>query len=457
MKKIAYLLMASAVVFSISGCSENNDTSDISDIQDSSQVYVIQKNESKNIVLPTDSISFEEACGFLDKCSMTELELPQSVTDFSKYYFGTVDYYGKSYYSVYLYTEKDDKKIFVGNNVLISCDGTFAIVKNLFGQYEKLTENGSQTDIDYKEIYPDVKIVTTAKSVALIKQFFDFDIDTRIMIVKEGDSLNTGKHELIFILAPMVHWPEVMVTYDKTDKALYSADAFGSFGAINGNLTDSGLDFEKGYLDEARRYYTNIVGKYGMQVQMLLKKLCGFDIQIIYPLHGLVIKDNINTFIEKYDKWSKYEAEEKAVLIAFSSVYGGTENAVNILAGMLADKGVNGIKVYDVSQTHYSYVLSDAFKYSNIVFATTTYNNGIFESMENLLHNIVSHNLQNRKVVLIQNGSWAPVCGGQMKAILEKLPGTEFIDESLCIKSALKENQLDELECLADKIVNSLE
>ena len=310
---------------------------------------------------------------------------------------------------------------------------------------------------DVISIYSDAKIVCTAKAAALIKQFFDFDIDTRIMIVKEGDSLNTGKHELIFILAPMVHWPEVMVTYDKTDKALYSADAFGSFGAINGNLTDSGLDFEKGYLDEARRYYTNIVGKYGMQVQMLLKKLCGFDIQIIYPLHGLVIKDNINTFIEKYDKWSKYEAEEKAVLIAFSSVYGGTENAVNILAGMLADKGVNGIKVYDVSQTHYSYVLSDAFKYSNIVFATTTYNNGIFESMENLLHNIVSHNLQNRKVVLIQNGSWAPVCGGQMKAILEKLPGTEFIDESLCIKSALKENQLDELECLADKIVNSLE
>lgn len=305
-------------------------------------------------------------------------------------------------------------------------------------------------------MYPDAKIVCSAKTVALIKQFFNFDIDSRAMIVKDGDTLSTGKHKLVFALAPMVHWPEVIVTYDKTDKTLFTADAFGSFGAINGNLTDENIDFEKDYLDEARRYYTNIVGKYGMQVQMLLKKINGFEIKTIYPLHGLAIKDNIKTFIEKYDKWSRYEAEEKSVLIAYSSVYGGTENAVNILAGMLADKGINRIKMYDVSQTHYSYVLSDAFKYSHIVFATTTYNNGIFESMENLLHNIASHNLQNRKVVLIQNGSWAPACGGLMKTLLEKLPGTEIIDDSICIKSALKREQVDELECLADKIINNL-
>ena len=198
------------------------------------------------------------------------------------------------------------------------------------------------------------------------------------MIVKEGDTLNTGRHEFVFTMAPMVHWPEVMVSYDKTDKALYSADAFGSFGAINGNLFDSEVDFERDYLDEARRYYTNIVGKYGPQVQMLLKKVAAFDIKTIYPLHGLLIKDNVKRFVEKYDKWSRYEAEEKSVLIAYSSVYGGTENAVNILAGKLSDKGVKGIKMYDVSQTHSSYVLSDAFKYSHIVFATTTYNNGIF-------------------------------------------------------------------------------
>ena len=309
---------------------------------------------------------------------------------------------------------------------------------------------------DVTSVYPEIKIVTTAKSVALIKQFFDFDIDSRAIIVKEGDELDTGKHKFIFTPAPMVHWPEVMVSYDKTDKILYSADAFGSFGAINGNLFDTGINFEKDYLDEARRYYTNIVGKYGPQVQMLLKKLGTFDIKAIYPLHGLMIKDNITKYIEKYDLWSKYMAEDKSVLIAYSSVYGGTENAANILAGKLADKGVNGIKMYDVSQTHSSYVLSDAFRYSHIVFASTTYNNGIFETMEHLLHNIAAHNLQNRKVVLIQNGSWAPTCGNAMKTILEGLRGTEIIDESVCIKSALKEEQLAELDCLADKIVNSL-
>ena len=309
---------------------------------------------------------------------------------------------------------------------------------------------------DVIALYPEAKIVCSAKTVALIKQFFDFDIDSKAMVVKEGDTLSTGKHDLTFVAAPMVHWPEVIVTYDKTDKALYSADAFGSFGAINGNLFDTDINFEKDYIDEARRYYTNIVGKYGAQVQMLLKKASNLEIKTIYPLHGLIIKDNIDKFIEKYDKWSRYEAEENSVLIAYSSVYGGTENAANILAGKLADKGVKGIKMYDVSHTHSSYVLSDAFKYSHIVFATTTYNNGIFETMEHLLHNISAHNLQNRKIVLIQNGSWAPTCGSAMKAILENLKGTEIIDESVCIKSALKEEQLSELDSVADKIVSSL-
>ncbi len=309
---------------------------------------------------------------------------------------------------------------------------------------------------DVAALYPNVKVVCTQKTLGLIKQFFDFDIDSHAMLVKEGDTLNTGNHELTFYMAPMVHWPEVMVTYDKTDKALYSADAFGSFGAINGNLIDEGVDFEKEYLSEARRYYTNIVGKYGMQVQMLLKKAANLEINTIYPLHGLIIKDNISKFVEKYDKWSKYQPEENSVLIAYSSVYGGTENAVNILAGMLADRGVRNIKMYDVSQTHHSYVISDAFKYSHIVFATTTYNNGVFETMENLLHNLAAHNLQNRKVVLIQNGSWAPVCGGLMKTILEKLQGTQIIDESLCIKSALKEEQLPELDAIADRIIDSI-
>lgn len=357
-----------------------------------------------------------------------------------------------------------DKKTVLMDTVDKACSGQF---------FQNLEAGLDGRDLDYLVIhhmepdhcaliedvialYPEVTIVTTAKSVTLIKQFFDFDIDSRVMIVKDGDSLNTGRHEFIFTQAPMVHWPEVMVSYDKTDKTLYSADAFGSFGAINGNLFDNDVDFEKDYLDEFRRYYTNIVGKYGIQVQMLLKKLSAFNMNTICPLHGMIINKNIAKFIEKYDKWSKYEAEKNSVLIAYSSVYGGTENAVNILAGKLADKGVKGIKIFNVSQVHSSYVLSEAFKFSHIVFATTTYNNGVFETMEHLLHNIVSHNLQNRKIVLIQNGSWAPTCGGAMKTLLEGLKGTEIIDESICIKSTLKENQLAELDVVADKIVNSL-
>ena len=304
--------------------------------------------------------------------------------------------------------------------------------------------------------YRNAKIVCTAKTVDLIKQFFNFEIDSRAIVIKEGETLNTGKHEFMFITAPMVHWPEVMVCYDKTDKALYSADAFGSFGAINGNLFDSDVNWERDYLDEARRYYTNIVGKYGIQVQMLLKKAANLDIERIYPLHGLIIESNIALFIEKYDKWSGYEAEEKSVLIPYTSVYGGTENAVNILAGLLADRGVKNIKMYDVSKTHYSYILADIFKYSHIIFATTTYNTGIFESMENLLHAVSAHNIQNRKIVLIQNGSWAPACGGLMKTLIEKLKNTEIIDESICIKSTLKKEQLPELAFVAEKIINSL-
>ena len=310
---------------------------------------------------------------------------------------------------------------------------------------------------DVISIYPEAKIVCTQKTVNMIKQFFDFDIDSRSMVVKEGDILNTGSHELVFYMAPMVHWPEVMVTYEKTGKILFSADAFGSFGAINGNLFDDEVNWERDYLDEVRRYYTNIVGKYGLQVQMLLKKVAGLDIEMICPLHGLIIKNNIGLFVEKYDKWSSYTPEEKGVLIAYTSVYGGTENALNILAGMLADRGVKNIKMYDLSYTHYSKVLAECFKYSNLVLGTTTYNGGIFESMQNFVHVLVSHNLQNRKISLVENGSWAPVCGGQIKSLLEGLKGTEFIEPGFCIKSTLKSNQLDELENVVNTIVKSLE
>ena len=304
--------------------------------------------------------------------------------------------------------------------------------------------------------YPEVKIVCTAKTVAMIKQFFNFDIDSRVQVVKEGDILNTGSHELQFVMAPMVHWPEVMVTYDKTAKILFSADAFGSFGAINGNLYDDEVNWECDYLSEARRYYTNIVGKYGMQVQMLLKKAAGLDISMICPLHGLIIRKNIGLFVEKYDKWSTYTPEENSVLIAYSSVYGGTESAVNLLAAKLADKGVKNIKMFDVSMTHPSFVLAEAFKYSHIVLATTTYNAGIFESMDAFLRILETHNLQNRKYVLIQNGSWAPTCGKQMREILEKIKGSEILDDAICIKSTMKDEQFVQMDNVVNTIVNSL-
>ncbi len=299
--------------------------------------------------------------------------------------------------------------------------------------------------------HPETKIVCTAKAQQMIKQFFDFDIQERSIIVKEGDTLNTGSHELQFILAPMVHWPEVMVTYDKKSKTLFSADAFGSFGAINGNLIDHEID-----LDEYRRYYTNIVGKYGMQVQMLLKKVAGLDIQMICPLHGLMIKNHIDLILEKYGKWSAYEPEENGVLIAYSSVYGGTENTLEILAGKLADRGVKNIKMYNMSYADHSRVLAEAFKYSHIVLGSTTYNTGIFESVDTFINHLVSHNLQNRKYILIENGSWAATCGSLMRAELEKLKGSEFLSDNFCIKSTLKEEQIAELDNVVNTLAKSL-
>lgn len=296
--------------------------------------------------------------------------------------------------------------------------------------------------------YPETKIVCTAKAEQMIRQFFDFEFNA--LVVKEGDTLNTGKHEFQFVLAPMVHWPEVMLSYDKTTKTLFSADAFGSFGAINGTL------FDELNIDESRRYYTNIVGKYGMQVQMLLKKAAALDIKVICPLHGTMIKNNIGLLLEKYNKWSLYEPEEQGVLIAYSSVYGGTENVLDILAGKLADKGVKNIKMFNMSYSDHSRVLAEAFKYSHIVLGSTTYNTGIFESMHTFLNHLVSHNLQNRKFVIIENGSWAATCGNIMRTELEKLKGTEFLNDNFCIKSTLKAEQIAELDNVVNTIVNSL-
>ena len=304
--------------------------------------------------------------------------------------------------------------------------------------------------------YPEVKIVCNAKTVQMIKQFFTFDIDSRAVLVKEMDTLCTGRHTLAFVMAPMVHWPEAMVTYDTTDKVLFSADAFGTFGAINGNLFADEVNFETEYLDEARRYYTNIVGKYGTQVQTLLRKAATIDIQTICPLHGPVWRKNIGWFIDKYVKWSTYTPEENAVMIAYASVYGNTANVADILASKLADAGVRNVKVYDVSNTHPSVLVAEAFRCSHLVFASTTYNAGIFVTMETLLHDIVAHNLQNRTVALIENGTWAPTAGGLMRKLLSGLRGIDILEDSLTVRSSLKEDQLEALDRMAAAIAASV-
>ncbi len=305
-------------------------------------------------------------------------------------------------------------------------------------------------------LYPDVKIVGNTKTIAMIKQFFDFDIDSRAITVKEGDTLNTGKHTFNFVLAPMVHWPEAMVTYDAADKILYSADAFGTFGAINGNIFADEVNFETEKLSEARRYYTNIVGKYGAPVQTLLKKASALEIKMICPLHGLIWRENIGWFIDKYNTWSSYAPEEKAVVIAYATIYGGTENAAEILASALAENGVKNIAMYDVSVTHPSVVLSECFRASHIVFASPTYNAGIFCNMETVITELKAHAFQNRTAAVIENGSWALSSGRLIRAALEEMKNITVIGENISVKSTVKEGQRTQLKALAEQIAKEL-
>lgn len=304
--------------------------------------------------------------------------------------------------------------------------------------------------------YPEVKIVSNAKVVAMIKQFFDFDVDARVQVVAEGDTFSTGKHTFTFAMAPMVHWPEVMVTFDTTDGILYSADAFGTFGALAGNVFADEVDFENKWLDEARRYYTNIVGKYGPQVQMALKKALALDIKMICPLHGPIWRENIAWFVDKYNKWSTYTPEDNTVLIAYASIYGGTENAANILASELAKKGIKNITMIDVSVTHPSYIISEAFRCSHIVFAAPTYNAGIFTPMETLLLDLAAHNLQNRTVAFIENGSWAPISAKLMGDIVAKMKNMTVFASKATLKSTVKDAQREELKTLASEIAETL-
>ena len=304
--------------------------------------------------------------------------------------------------------------------------------------------------------HPEVKIVCNAKTLKMIHQFFSFDIDSRAVLVKEMDTLVTGRHTLAFVMAPMVHWPEAMVTYDATDKVLYSADAFGTFGAMNGNIFADEVNFETEYLADARRYFTNIVGKYGTQVQALLRKAATIEIKMICPLHGPIWRKNIGWFIDKYVKWSTYTPEEEAVMIAYASVYGNTENAANILASKLADAGVKNVAVYDVSMTHPSVIVAEAFRCSHLVFASTTYNAGIFSTMQTALDDIVAHNLQNRTIALIENGSWAPMADGLMRKKLAGLKNVNLLDSSVTIHSSVKDDQLAQLGALANALLTTM-
>ena len=300
--------------------------------------------------------------------------------------------------------------------------------------------------------HPETQVVGNAKTITMIGQFFCSAMAENALVVKEGDVLSTGRHELTFTMAPMVHWPEAMVTYDKTDKVLFSADAFGTFGALSGNLFADELNFEKDWLDDARRYYTNIVGKYGPQVQNLLKKAAGLDIQYICPLHGPIWRKDVAWFLEKYQRWSSYTPEDRGVVIAYGSVYGHTENAAAILANRLSEKGVHNIAMYDVSNTHPSVLVSEAFRCSHLVIASATYNNGIFTPMETVLMDLKAHNLQNRTVAVIENGSWAPQAGKLIRGCFEGMKNITVLEQGVTLKSSVKEEQRAALEELADRL-----
>jgi len=304
-------------------------------------------------------------------------------------------------------------------------------------------------------LYPNLKIVCNEKTLQFIKQFYDFDTGGRVNIVKENDTLQTGKHNLHFIMAPMVHWPEVMLTYDSTDKILFSADAFGCFGALNGAIYADEVDFAKDYLNEARRYYSNIVGKYGTQVEALLGKTSALTIETICPLHGFVWRKNLNDIVSKYALWSRYEPEEQGVMIAYASVYGNTENAAEILASRLRDKGVK-TQMFDVSVIPASEIVAAAFRWSHLVFASTTYNAGIFVTMEALISDLTAHNIQNRSVAIIENGSWAATSGDLIRSHLEKCKNIRFIENMISLKSGLKTVQLSEIDTMAAAIAAGL-
>lgn len=303
--------------------------------------------------------------------------------------------------------------------------------------------------------YPQAVILCSMQASRLIRQFFEMPESCQIQIVKEGETLETGHHTLTFYAAPMVHWPEVLVSYDTVDKILFSADAFGTFGALSGNLYADEVNFDREWLDDARRYYTNIVGKYGVQVQNLLKKAATLDIQMICPLHGPIWREDLGYFIQKYDLWSRYEPEDKeGVVLIYGSMYGHTESVAHVLAGILADKGVRNIKMYDVSATHVSYLLSETFRCGRIVLLAPTYNNGLYPPMENYLLDVQAHFVQGRTFSIVENGSWSPIAAKAMQEIFQNMKPNNIEGPVVTLKSAMKQEQQQELERLAENLLN---
>lgn len=302
--------------------------------------------------------------------------------------------------------------------------------------------------------YPELKIVASAKAIQMIDQFYHIKVDG--IEIKEGDTLDLGSHQLTFYAAPMVHWPEVMVTYDTTSKVLFSADAFGEFGALSGNLFADEVDWERDWADEARRYYTNIVGKYGMQVMNLLKKASTLEIKMLLPLHGHVWRQDFEKILSRYEKWASYTPEKNSVAIFYGSVYGNTANAADVLATKLAQAGVKDIRVFDVSKTPVSECLSRAFEYGTLVFASSTYNAEIFDYMHQFLVDLKNHNLANRTVGIIENGSWAATAGKKISETVSALKNMKILEPMVSLKSSLDENSLANLDTLAEEIRKSL-
>lgn len=304
--------------------------------------------------------------------------------------------------------------------------------------------------------YPDVKVIGNKKTFDFMKQF-GFEVNENAIEVVDGDSMSFGEHELVFISAPMVHWPETMATFDKSSGVLFAADAFGTFGSLDGKLFNDEMDFENDFLVPARRYYTNIVGKYGPQVQTLLKKAADLDIKFLCPLHGPVWRNNIDYFIDKYNKWSSYEPEEEGVLIVYGSMYGNTEAAAENLATRLVEKGMTNVVMYDASKTHVSYLIADAFRLSHLVIACATYNLSIYTPVENFIKDMKGLNLQNRTVGIIENGTWAPRACKLIEEELSQMKNMNVIENDFLIKSAMLEEDADKMNNLADKIIDSME